>query len=81
MMKTLQGEYWNLGLAQVRDLLSQFPYKFIGLAMRTTESYYLLGIWATDMGDKYPSAEITGIDLSPTQAEWVPPKSTSRSTI
>ena len=26
-----------------------------------------------DMGDKYPSAEIIGIDLSPTQADWVPP--------
>ncbi|KAH8661073.1 S-adenosyl-L-methionine-dependent methyltransferase [Ilyonectria robusta] len=31
------------------------------------------GIWAIDMGDEYPSAEITGIDLSPIQPSWVPP--------
>ena len=29
-------------------------------------------MWAIDMGDKYPGATITGVDLSPTQAEWVP---------
>ncbi|KAL7949491.1 S-adenosyl-L-methionine-dependent methyltransferase [Trichoderma barbatum] len=31
------------------------------------------GIWAIDMGDEYPGAEITGIDLSPIQPQWVPP--------
>ncbi|KAH6892915.1 S-adenosyl-L-methionine-dependent methyltransferase [Thelonectria olida] len=31
------------------------------------------GIWAIDMGDAYPSAEIIGTDLSPIQPEWVPP--------
>ncbi|KAM7212281.1 secondary metabolism regulator LAE1 [Rhypophila decipiens] len=31
------------------------------------------GIWAIDMGDEYPSAEVTGIDLSPIQPDWVPP--------
>ncbi|KAF1995368.1 S-adenosyl-L-methionine-dependent methyltransferase [Amniculicola lignicola CBS 123094] len=31
------------------------------------------GIWAIDMGDKYPSAEILGNDLSPTQPSLVPP--------
>ncbi len=25
------------------------------------------------MGDQYPSANITGVDLSPIQPEWVPP--------
>jgi hypothetical protein len=25
------------------------------------------------MGDAYPSAQITGVDLSPTQTDWVPP--------
>lgn len=29
-----------------------------------------------DMGDRYPSAEITGIDLSPTQTDWTPPNVT-----
>jgi methylase of polypeptide subunit release factors len=31
------------------------------------------GIWAIDMADKHPSAEVLGIDLSPLQPEWVPP--------
>ncbi|OLN81987.1 Demethylmenaquinone methyltransferase 5 [Colletotrichum chlorophyti] len=31
------------------------------------------GIWAMDMGDEYPEAEIIGIDLSPIQPEYVPP--------
>ncbi|KAL1892379.1 hypothetical protein Sste5346_007117 [Sporothrix stenoceras] len=30
------------------------------------------GIWAIDMGDEYPEAEIVGIDLSPIQPSWVP---------
>jgi len=31
------------------------------------------GIWAIEMGDKYPKAEILGNDLSPIQPRWVPP--------
>ncbi|KAK3356533.1 S-adenosyl-L-methionine-dependent methyltransferase [Lasiosphaeria hispida] len=31
------------------------------------------GIWAIDMADEYPSAEVVGIDLSPIQPTWVPP--------
>ncbi|GAB7356487.1 hypothetical protein MBLNU459_g7246t2 [Dothideomycetes sp. NU459] len=31
------------------------------------------GIWCIDMGEQYPSARITGMDLSPIQPEWVPP--------
>ncbi|KAH7093499.1 S-adenosyl-L-methionine-dependent methyltransferase [Paraphoma chrysanthemicola] len=30
------------------------------------------GIWAIDMADKYPSAQVTGVDLAPTQPTWVP---------
>ncbi|OAQ59031.1 UMTA methyltransferase family protein [Pochonia chlamydosporia 170] len=30
------------------------------------------GKWAIDMGDKFPEATITGIDLSPIQLEYVP---------
>ncbi|KAK2043153.1 S-adenosyl-L-methionine-dependent methyltransferase [Colletotrichum somersetense] len=30
------------------------------------------GIWAIDMGDEYPGAVITGIDLSPIQPAYVP---------
>lgn len=31
------------------------------------------GIWAIDFADSFPSAEITGTDLSPIQPSWVPP--------
>ncbi|KAF8464915.1 S-adenosyl-L-methionine-dependent methyltransferase [Kalaharituber pfeilii] len=31
------------------------------------------GIWAIDMADMYPSAEVLGTDLSPIQPKWVPP--------
>ncbi|KAF1815266.1 S-adenosyl-L-methionine-dependent methyltransferase [Eremomyces bilateralis CBS 781.70] len=31
------------------------------------------GIWAMDMADKYSAAVVTGIDLSPVQAQFVPP--------
>ncbi|KAI5796057.1 S-adenosyl-L-methionine-dependent methyltransferase [Pyronema domesticum] len=30
------------------------------------------GIWAIDMADRYPMAEVIGIDLSPIQPSWVP---------
>ncbi|KAK0644278.1 S-adenosyl-L-methionine-dependent methyltransferase [Cercophora newfieldiana] len=30
------------------------------------------GIWAVELGDKYPDAKITGIDLSPIQPDFVP---------
>ncbi|KAG7046329.1 methyltransferase domain-containing protein [Colletotrichum scovillei] len=31
------------------------------------------GIWAMDFGDEHPGAEVTGVDLSPTQPQFVPP--------
>ncbi|TKW50189.1 Trans-aconitate 2-methyltransferase [Colletotrichum tanaceti] len=31
------------------------------------------GAWAIEMGDRYPSATVLGVDLSPIQPEWVPP--------
>ncbi|KKK13992.1 UMTA [Aspergillus rambellii] len=31
------------------------------------------GIWAIDMADEYPSARVTGVDLSPIQPSFVPP--------
>ncbi|MCJ1276044.1 hypothetical protein MMC21_003849 [Puttea exsequens] len=30
------------------------------------------GIWAIEMGDDFPAADIIGTDLSPTQPSWVP---------
>ncbi|KAM5349828.1 hypothetical protein ACJ41O_006333 [Fusarium nematophilum] len=31
------------------------------------------GIWAIDFADEFPSAQVTGTDLSPIQPSWVPP--------
>ncbi|KAI5812276.1 S-adenosyl-L-methionine-dependent methyltransferase [Pyronema omphalodes] len=31
------------------------------------------GIWAIDMAEKFPMAEVIGTDLSPIQPSWVPP--------
>lgn len=31
------------------------------------------GIWAMDMGDRYPNATVIGNELSPIQPKWVPP--------
>jgi SAM-dependent methyltransferase len=31
------------------------------------------GIWAIDMADKYPSAQVTGVDIAPIQPSWMPP--------
>ncbi|KAF8525681.1 S-adenosyl-L-methionine-dependent methyltransferase [Trichophaea hybrida] len=31
------------------------------------------GIWAIDMADEYPQAEVIGIDLTPIQPAWLPP--------
>lgn len=30
------------------------------------------GIWAIDMADEYPEAEVLGVDLSPIQPDWLP---------
>jgi len=31
------------------------------------------GVWAVEMGDVFPGAEILGLDLSPIQPKWTPP--------
>ncbi|KAG6138398.1 hypothetical protein E4U35_008367 [Claviceps purpurea] len=31
------------------------------------------GIWAVEVGDRYPSAKVRGIDIAPIQPKWVPP--------
>ncbi|KAH9908585.1 hypothetical protein F4778DRAFT_352554 [Xylariomycetidae sp. FL2044] len=31
------------------------------------------GIWAMDVADAYPDAQVLGMDLSPIQPTWVPP--------
>jgi SAM-dependent methyltransferase len=46
--------------------ISEHPQNIIDIGTGT-------GIWAIDMADLYPSARVTGTDLSPIQPNWVPP--------
>ncbi|KAH7159770.1 S-adenosyl-L-methionine-dependent methyltransferase [Dactylonectria estremocensis] len=46
--------------------VGKFPQKIVDLGTGT-------GIWAIEVGDMYPSAEVIGLDLSPIQPAWVPP--------
>lgn len=46
--------------------IGDHPQKVIDLGTGT-------GIWAIDFADKYPSAQVTGVDLSPIQPSWIPP--------
>ncbi|KAK8851018.1 Secondary metabolism regulator LAE1 [Apiospora arundinis] len=46
--------------------IDENPQKIVDLGTGT-------GIWAIEVGDVFPSAEVTGLDLSPIQPVWVPP--------
>ncbi|KAM0813946.1 putative Methyltransferase domain-containing protein [Seiridium cardinale] len=46
--------------------IGEHPQKILDLGTGT-------GIWAIEAGDMFPSAEVTGLDLSPIQPVWVPP--------
>ncbi len=56
------GQDGHLFYAPIGD----YPQKIIDLGTGT-------GIWAMEMGDKFPSASVLGLDLSPIQTLWVPP--------
>ncbi|KAI0405812.1 S-adenosyl-L-methionine-dependent methyltransferase [Xylaria palmicola] len=45
--------------------IADHPHKILDLGTGT-------GIWAIEMADRYPSAEVLGIDLSPIQPPWIP---------
>ena len=45
---------------------SNAPCKILDIATGT-------GLWAIEMGDEYPEAEVIGTDLSPIQPAFVPP--------
>ena len=42
-------------------------------AQRVLDIGFGTGSWAIPMGDKYPQAEIVGIDISASAPSWVPP--------
>lgn len=59
---------WRLALggALFRAPITKNPQRILDFGTGT-------GIWAIDIADKYPSAQVTGTDLSPIQPAWVPP--------
>ncbi|KAI0121216.1 S-adenosyl-L-methionine-dependent methyltransferase [Xylariales sp. AK1849] len=46
--------------------IGDYPQKIIDVGTGT-------GTWAMEAGDRYPSASVLGIDLSPIQPVWIPP--------
>ncbi|TEA18275.1 Secondary metabolism regulator LAE1 [Colletotrichum sidae] len=50
----------------LHSALLKNPHKVLDIGTGT-------GIWAIDMGDEYPEADVTGIDLSPIQPPYLPP--------
>ncbi|KAK3308001.1 S-adenosyl-L-methionine-dependent methyltransferase [Chaetomium strumarium] len=46
--------------------ITENPQKILDLGCGT-------GIWSIDVADMYPSADVLGVDIAPTQPEWVPP--------
>ena len=47
------------------------------MPLRRSSRRYVLGLgltsWLSQVADKYPSAQVLGVDLSPIQPLWVPP--------
>ncbi|KAE8149547.1 S-adenosyl-L-methionine-dependent methyltransferase [Aspergillus avenaceus] len=55
-----------LGGGLYKAPISQSPQRILDIGTGT-------GIYAVDIADEFPSAEVLGVDLSPIQAQWVPP--------
>ncbi|KAI5842829.1 S-adenosyl-L-methionine-dependent methyltransferase [Tricharina praecox] len=54
---------WNGGLHKAP--ITENPHNILDVGTGT-------GIWAVDIAEKFPSAEVVGVDLSPIQPKWVP---------
>ncbi|ERF76119.1 hypothetical protein EPUS_01452 [Endocarpon pusillum Z07020] len=62
----LEHHMFGLLIGQLHLAPLQSPQSILDLGSGT-------GLWAIDAADKYPTAEVIGTDLSPTQPKWVPP--------
>ncbi|KAF4783914.1 UMTA protein [Colletotrichum scovillei] len=63
------AHYWEIVFFDDKLFLAPIgdsPQKVLDLGTGT-------GIWAIDFADKFPSAQVTGVDISPIQPGWVPP--------
>ena len=66
MLMQHRAGYLALGRRHFFSPISDNPQRILDLGTGT-------GVWATEMGDRFPAADIIGVDLSPIQPSWVPP--------
>ncbi|KAK1251708.1 hypothetical protein MKX07_007187 [Trichoderma sp. CBMAI-0711] len=66
-MDLCHTKYFSL-LKQRRFLspISENPQRILDLGCGT-------GIWCVEVADDYPGAQVVGVDIAPTQPQWVPP--------
>ncbi|KKA27159.1 hypothetical protein TD95_000388 [Thielaviopsis punctulata] len=66
----LQHHMWRL---MQHGALYTAPLEQLSDNMRILDLGCGTGIWAIEMADEFPDAEVFGVDLSPIQPDWVPP--------
>ena len=59
----LEHHIFGLMLGHLHLAPLNAPHKILDLGTGT-------GLWALEAADKYPTAEVIGTDLSPTQPKW-----------